>query len=588
VLVRLPLALATALVLLAAPLAGVASAAESVTLSASAGAMTFGETVTLSGTVTGDLACVAGRAVDLAWQANGTSTWTVVATTTSGTDGTFAFTNGQPSTGFFEVQLPPAGSCAAATSGPVAVGVRVFLDTSLLAGSLEAGSCVDVDVQVSPPKPGQTVELQRRSGGAWTTVETLTLDAASAAHASPCFGWDDIGIVRLRVVWMPQDTLNARGTGITLAFQISKSAWMQAIDEAIGGRSVSVDIANAGQTLYAHAPNTMRRPASNEKLLLSMALLDRFGADLRIPTIAGASNVHAGVVRGNLWILGRGDPEVRASRLGALAAQLKHAGISKIRGRVMGARTYFRHDWWARGWQPGWHRYVALPSALTFDHNVVGGRLIRNPETRAAAALTAQLERRGISVRGRPGAGAPPSHTTTLAQVRSRPLSALLAAMDRPSDNYYAEVLGKALAADRSGPPGTIGKAAAAIESFTDAHGADFSLYDSSGLSYSDRVNASGIVNLLTYAETAPWGGDLRRALPTGGQGTLEDRLHDVRVRAKTGTLNEVSALSGWVWLEHEHRWVAFSILSGGMSKDASVRIEDAVVRILNRRATLG
>jgi D-alanyl-D-alanine carboxypeptidase/D-alanyl-D-alanine-endopeptidase (penicillin-binding protein 4) len=580
--------LATAVLLLAAPLSGVASAGASVTMSASAPAMTFGETVTLAGTVTGDPACVAGRTVDLAWQANGSTTWTAVATTATGSDGTFAFTNGQQFTGLFEAQLRPAGSCTAASSEPVAVSVRVFLDTSLLAGSLDAGSCVDVDVQVSPAKPEQTVELQRRSAGAWTTVETLTLDAASAARASPCFGWEDVGIVRLRVVWTPQDTLNARGAGIDLAFRIGESAWMRAIDEAIGRRSVSVDVANAGQTLYAHAPNTMRRPASNEKLLLSMALLDRFGADLRIPTIAAASDVRAGVVRGNLWILGRGDPEVRASRLGALAAQLKRAGISKIRGRVMGARTYFRHDWWARGWQPGWRRYVALPSALTFDHNVVDGRLIRNPEARAAAALTAQLDRRGISVRGRPGAGAPPSNTTALAQVGSRPLSALLTAMDRPSDNYYAEVLGKALAADRSGPPGTIGKAAAAIESFADAHGADFSLYDSSGLSYSDRVNASGIVNLLAYAETTPWGTNLRHALPRGGHGTLEDRLRDTRVRAKTGTLNRVSALSGWVWLEREHRWVAFSILSGGMSKDASVRIEDAIARILSRRATLG
>ncbi len=48
-----------------------------------------------------------------------------------------------------------------------------------------------------------------------------------------------------------------------------------------------------------------------------------------------------------------------------------------------------------------------------------------------------------------------------IAEIRSRPLSGLLATMDRPSDNWYAEVLGKMLAASRSGPPGTIAKAAA-------------------------------------------------------------------------------------------------------------------------------
>jgi hypothetical protein len=404
--------------------------------------VSFGDAVELSGTVAGDPACVAGRGVDLVWQTGGSAGWTVVASTTSAADGTFAFSADPQFTGLFEAQTASAGSCAALASAPVTVKVRAFVDTSLLAGSLDAGSCVDVEVRVSPPKPAQSVELQRRSGGAWTTLDTLTLDAASSAHASPCFGWSDVGVVRLRVVWTPQDALNARGTGITLAFQIAKAPWMRAIDDAIGGRSVSVDIADAGETVYAHAPNTMRRPASNEKLLLSMALLDRFGADLRIPTIAAAAHVHAGVVRGDLWILGRGDPEIRSRRLGALAAQLEDAGISRIRGRVMGARTYFHHDWWARGWQPGWHRYVALPSALTFDHNVVNGREIRNPEARAAAAMTVQLERRGIAVRGRPGAGAPPAAATSLAEVSSRPLSALLAAMDRPSDNYYAEVLG--------------------------------------------------------------------------------------------------------------------------------------------------
>jgi D-alanyl-D-alanine carboxypeptidase/D-alanyl-D-alanine-endopeptidase (penicillin-binding protein 4) len=109
-------------------------------------------------------------------------------------------------------------------------------------------------------------------------------------------------------------------------------------------------------------------------------------------------------------------------------------------------------------------------------------------------------------------------------------------------------------------------------------------LYDASGLSYRDRVTARGIVTLLTYATRAPWGTALRRALPWGGVGTLDDRLHDVVVRAKTGTLDGISALSGWVRLRHDHRWGQFSILSSGMSKSTAVRIEDRIVRILSAR----
>jgi D-alanyl-D-alanine carboxypeptidase/D-alanyl-D-alanine-endopeptidase (penicillin-binding protein 4) len=572
---------------LSAPLVAPASAAELVTLTASSTVVTFGDVVTLSGRATGDPGCVANRTVELAWRAVDSAAWAVVATSSSAADGTFSFTNGQDHTGSFRAQLPATVSCAGADSGEIGVRVRPFVDTALLAGSLDVGTCVDVDVTVSPAKPGQTVELQRRIAGAWTVVETLTLDDASAAAATPCFGWADVGVVRLRVRWPQQDELNAPGTGITLAFEITEAPWMRTIDDAIGGHAVSVGVADDGATMYEHADATARTPASNEKLLLSMALLDRLGPDHRIPTLAAASAVRHGVIRGDLWILGRGDPEIRPSRLATLARQLKEAGVSKVRGRVMGATTYFRHDWFAPGWKRGITRqYVALPSALTFDHNVVNGRRIRDPEARAAASLSAQLERLGIRVRGKPGAGAPPTGLSPIAEIRSRPLGALLAAMDRPSDNWYAEVLGKMLAASSAGPPGTIAKAAAAIESFTDAHGADFRLYDSSGLSYANRVTAHGILTLLSFANTTDWGADLRRALPTGGQGTLIYRLHDVRVRAKTGTLDGVSALSGWVWLERDERWVEFSILSAGLSKDAAVRIEDKILHVLAGRAT--
>jgi D-alanyl-D-alanine carboxypeptidase/D-alanyl-D-alanine-endopeptidase (penicillin-binding protein 4) len=565
-----------------------ALAAETVTLSASSKALTFGQGVTLSGRTSGDAGCLAGRSVELAWRAVDSAAWAVVATGSTKADGSFSFTDGQDYTGSFRAQLPVTTSCPLVVSDEVPVAVRAFVDSSLVAGSLVVGSCVDVGVRVSPPKPGQTVELQRRREGAWTTFDALTLDDASSAKASPCFGWKDLGGVRLRVQWPQQDDLNVIGTGITLAFELTKTPWMESIDDAIGGHAVSVDVADAGNAMFEHADARGRIPASNEKLLLSMALLDHFGSDHRVATIAAAGDTQGSVVRGDLWILGRGDPEIGPARLRALAAAIDEAGVARIRGRVMGATTYFRHDWWAPGWKRGITRqYVALPSALTFDHNVVNGRRIHDPELRAAASLTAQLEQRGIRVRGRPGAGSPQRNLSPVAEIRSRPLKALLTKMDRPSDNYYAEVLGKMLAADVAGPPGTIAKASSAIERFTDSHGADFTLLDSSGLSYANRVTADGIVDLLAFADTTNWGADLRSALAAGGQGTLLHRLNDVRIRAKTGTLDGVSALSGWIWLEHDARWVEFSILSSGMSKDTAVRIEDKIVHLLGERATV-
>jgi D-alanyl-D-alanine carboxypeptidase len=56
-------------------------------------------------------------------------------------------------------------------------------------------------------------------------------------------------------------------------------------------------------------------------------------------------------------------------------------------------------------------------------------------------------------------------------------------------------------------------------------------------------------------------------------------------VRAKTGTLDRISALSGWVWLEDRDAWGEFSIVSRGLTKEAAVRIEDAIVRTVGANA---
>jgi len=133
---------------------------------------------------------------------------------------------------------------------------------------------------------------------------------------------------------------------------------------------------------------------------------------------------------------------------------------------------------------------------------------------------------------------------------------------------------------------GTIANGARAIHRFTVAHGQDFTMFDSSGLSYANRANTRGILDLLWYADGSPWGTVLRSALPSGGRGTLEGRLTDVRIRAKTGTLDDVSALSGWVWLDKTGGWVEFSILSSGFNEWTAKKIEDRIVRIVSFQAS--
>jgi len=559
----------------------------SIELLASAHIVDLGKGVTLSGTLSSGPACVAGRALVLEWRAGDSVWYATIAQGTTETDGTFVFPQSQQHTGRYRVTATGAGACEAAVSEPMLVKVRAGVDSTLLAGSLRVGSCVEVTASVAPPKPGQTVELQRRRGGTWQTLETLTLDGASRASATPCFAWEDVGIAQLRVRWPAQDELNATGTGPTLGLRIELAGWMRRIEDLIDGRAMSVSVGEAGDFLYERAPGVMRAPASNEKLLLSMSLLDRFGPDDVVRTrVASAAEVRHGVLNGDLWIVGRGDPEVGPATVRSLARRVAGLGIERIAGRVRGSTSYFLHDWDAHGWHDNARDYVALPSALAFAGNVDRrGRNVTNPEERAAEALTDKLEALGVTVRGRPGAGRAPDDVVDLASVASRRLRPTLARLLRPSDNFYAEMLGKRLGAARTRPPGTIAKGAAAIEAWAGSNGVAFRLYDDSGLSYANRVSTHGIVRLLWVAEAEPWGRALFGALPSGGQGTLRHRFASVQVHAKTGTLTDISALSGWVWLERLEVWGEFSILSSGMPKYRASDLEDKIVRILQNQA---
>jgi D-alanyl-D-alanine carboxypeptidase/D-alanyl-D-alanine-endopeptidase (penicillin-binding protein 4) len=368
----------------------------------------------------------------------------------------------------------------------------------------------------------------------------------------------------------------------------SPPAWANRIDRLIGRRSFGVAVREGNRFLYRAEDARQRVPASNEKLLMSMALLDKLGAEARIVTQAASVTPVAGVVPGDLWILGQGDPSLGPAQLQKLAAAIQAAGVLQVEGSVLGSTGYFKRDWRAPGWKPYFPReQVALPTALTFEDNTAKGIHIRDPELRAAKALTDTLEELGIRVGGKAGAGKAPVGLVPVAQIQSRPLLDILEFTNRYSSNFYAEVLGKRLGAEHAGIPGSIAKGAEAIGAWALTQGVKVRARDSSGLSYANRVAPAGLVRLLGAAEVQEWGEAFRETLPRPGQGTLEGRMRHLQVRAKTGTLTGISSLSGWVFLRRERVWAEFSILSRGMPKDQAMRIEDAIVRVLARTATL-
>ena len=358
---------------------------------------------------------------------------------------------------------------------------------------------------------------------------------------------------------------------------------------------MSVDLRYDGEVLFRKDADNRRPPASVQKLLLTMALFDWSGGAPIETLIAGRKRT-ASVIPGNLWILGRGDPSISTLRgtskgrfptpLGRFVRTIRRAGITRIRGSVAAAKTYFKRDWDARGWRADYQEEeVALPTALTIDGNLVDGVPTRVPEAIFATKLTKRLREAGVVVGGRPFAGRPPPDLHPVRTVESARLWVIARGMNKVSNNFFAEVLGKRLGALRYGPRGSIRKGARAIEAFARSNGVRLEAYDSSGLSFANRVSPRGVVSLLRFARRQPWWRAVRRGLASGGEGTLLGRLEDVALRAKTGTLDGVSALAGWVWLERANGWGEFAILSRGLSKDRAVEVEDKLVRIASERA---
>jgi D-alanyl-D-alanine carboxypeptidase/D-alanyl-D-alanine-endopeptidase (penicillin-binding protein 4) len=341
------------------------------------------------------------------------------------------------------------------------------------------------------------------------------------------------------------------------------------IDVVAGSGDVGVAVAARGETLYEHAADERRTPASVQKLFLSMALFDKLGPGHRITT--HVLSAKSGGPVGNLWVVGGGDPSMNSGGgVRRLANRVARSGVERVRGSVIVDSSLFASDWQAPGWQPWSRDFVNRPTALAVDGN---GSL--DSSLRFGSSLTDALEARGIAVGNGPRSGRVPPRARVIAGVRSGPLRFLVKHMNTTSSNFYAEMLGKLLGARTFGPPGTIAKGARAIGAFAGRLGVKLVAHDSSGLSYANRVSARGVVRLLGHARRQPWGRALRLSLTRPGRGTLASRLEGIKMHAKTGTLwNGSSALAGWVRLR-KGGLAAFAVLGRGSGKS----IEDAIVK---------
>jgi serine-type D-Ala-D-Ala carboxypeptidase/endopeptidase (penicillin-binding protein 4) len=370
----------------------------------------------------------------------------------------------------------------------------------------------------------------------------------------------------------------------------------------LAGSSSGAYVVNlsTGAKVFAWKAGTARILASNTKLFTSSAALARFGTDGTLGTeVLGDGELdESGVWRGNLYLRGGGDPTFGSNTYtrrfyggGATVQQLAklidRAGVERVTGRVLGDES--RQDSLRGGPDSGYgvSTWVGPLSALSYNRGLAnegGSAFQSNPPAFAAARLDDALEARGIAVRRSPSARQAPRGLNVIASVDSPPMERIVKLMDKPSDNFFAELLAKDIAMQATGR-GTTSAGAALISGFARKLGARARLVDGSGLSRGNRASPYRVVRLLTAMAQRDEYPALLDALPIAGRdGTLADRMRSGPARsnchAKTGTLSDVSALSGYCEARSGDVY-GFSFLMNRINPTTARRLQDRMAQKL-------
>lgn len=376
-----------------------------------------------------------------------------------------------------------------------------------------------------------------------------------------------------------------------------------------GGGTVSAVVSDAltGTVLYERGPETAGMPASTLKILTAAAVVRTLDPESRFETAVHAAKADGETVLtlrgGGDVLLGSGnsreDAVVGRAGLATLAAEaLQKLGPDAGTVRVQVDDTLFTGPALSGAWNEAdvaageiapVHA-LALNSAWV-DESRQGGE--RSADAALAAgtafrdALAASAEASRITVADGVNRGTAPAGSGELAAVESATVAEQVEQMLLVSDNYLAEALARSAAkasgreADFSGATETVAAEIAGLGVDT----AGMSLADVSGLAAENSVTPRQLEHTVRTVLTTDDDGlrAVARGLPVAGlSGTLQSRYGDEAaaglVRAKTGTLRTVTALSGYV-TDADGRLLSFALVARGLdgnTAEARSAVDDA------------
>lgn len=356
-----------------------------------------------------------------------------------------------------------------------------------------------------------------------------------------------------------------------------------------------------GEPVFEHRANTSLLPASLAKLATVTAALSELGADATFTTqvVADASalaSVSDGVLRGDLYLIGGGDPVLATpgyiNRIAdarpytdvtqladSVMAALDALGIDTIDGAIVGDGSWFAdgEQSYTTHYPPGatsetppiWKQpylsqnLVGVLSGLIINDGYSPYTVNRLSHTRSADSVQAAasnfddlLEARGMVIRHRPRSGSAPavSDSTDLGSITSPTVAEMLVRILRYSENTPAEMLLKQIGR-LHGDSSRAASAAAATAALANVLGTtadEIVLMDGSGLSVHNRMSCEAAVRLLLlagadsrFADSLSIAGRTPTLQSCGPQTPANGNGSTNTVFAKGGQLNDSSAIAG-------------------------------------------
>jgi D-alanyl-D-alanine carboxypeptidase/D-alanyl-D-alanine-endopeptidase (penicillin-binding protein 4) len=185
----------------------------------------------------------------------------------------------------------------------------------------------------------------------------------------------------------PVSELNGNTEGEDSITRLEKSITRLLQNSTLKDASIGIQIVslNSGEVVYEYNPDLSLNPASNTKLITSAVALVRLKPEYQFTTsVYTNARLQNGILSGDLYLRGGGDPLLSYEGLLFLAQEVYNAGIRIITGNIVGDDSFFDDEWEFSGWHDFEGVYSGKISALSLSNNIV--KLMITPSHRSGVA----------------------------------------------------------------------------------------------------------------------------------------------------------------------------------------------------------